>query len=463
MAAPAFTRRETLRLGVGALGLSLPSLLGLRSTALATSSKERHNAAPGFSRAKSCIILFAWGGMSHLETFDPKPDASDDYRGEFRPIATAAPGIRVGEHLPYVARQAGRLAIVRSAHHRSSAHGKGMYWNLTGHPARLPEVADNNEATGQDWPCIGSVVARLRDGRDAVPGCAMLPYQMWDNQTRQGGHDAGWMGRGFDPIILKPARGRPYGGISRDSGIADLHLPDGVDRARYESRSALLQALQGSHEQPTSFSRFRNLANDMLFSPKVQAALDLDREVPKLRDQYGNHIGGQSVLLARRLVEAGMPFVTVCMGAGDLNGSAGDNWDTHGNNFNRLKNDLLPPYDRAFAALLEDLADRGLLEETLVVSLTDFGRSPKVNKGAGRDHFPNCFSVVFAGGGIRGGQVYGKSDRIAAAPLELACGPADLHATIFHALGIDPESTMQDPLGRPVPITDGGRVLPLFG
>jgi len=158
-----------------------------------------------------------------------------------------------------------------------------------------------------------------------------------------------------------------------------------------------------------------------------------------------------------------VPIVTVCMGAGDLNGSTGDHWDTHGNNFNRLRNDMLPPYDRAFAALLDDLAARGMLDETLIVSLSDFGRTPRVNGGAGRDHYPNCYSVLYAGGGIKGGQIYGKSDRLGAEPLDLPCGPSDFLATIFHALGIDPESQIRDPLGRPVSITDGGRVLPLFG
>lgn len=450
------TRREALR--VGAMGLALPAVLGLRDKARAANTQFRND---GFGLAKSCIILFAWGGMSHLETYDLKPDAPREFRGLFQPITTSVPGIRVGEHMPLLAKQAHRLAIVRSAHHRSSAHGKGMYWNLTGRPAAQAEVPANNEATGQDWPALASVVGKLRGSSSGVPGSAMLPYQMWDNKTRQGGHDAGWLGRAYDPLILKPARGNAYRGISRDNGIASLRLPEGIDPARYASRRSLLGELQKSEPAP-SFERYRTLANDLLVSPKIQTALDLEREDPRLRDRYGDHIGGQSVLLARRLVEVGVPVATVCLGAGDLNGSAGDHWDTHGNNFNRLKNDMLPPYDRAFSALLDDLHERGRLDETLIVSLTDFGRTPRVNGGAGRDHYPNCFSVVFAGAGINGGQVYGKSDRLASAPADLACSPADLHATIFYALGIDPESTIQDPLGRPISLTDGGRVLPLF-
>lgn len=459
MFSPLHTRRETLRIGVGAVGLSLPTLFGLRECARAASTQP---GADGFGQAKSCIILFAWGGMSHLDTFDMKPDAPAEYRGIFQPLATAVPGIRISEHLPHLAKQTRRLAIVRSAHHRSSAHGKGMYWNLTGRPPAQAEVAANNEATGQDWPALASVVAKVRGTSSGVPGSAMLPYQMWDNMTRQGGHDAGWLGRAYDPLILKPVKGKAYGGVSRDNGVASLRLPDGIDFARYESRRSLLEEMQRSGPAP-SFERYRNLANELLVSPKIQMALDLEREDPKMRDRYGEHIGGQSVLLARRLMEVGVPVVTVCMGAGDLNGSAGDHWDTHGNNFNRLKNDMLPPYDRAFAALLDDLADRGRLDDTLVVSLTDFGRTPRVNGGAGRDHYPNAYCVVYAGGGIKGGQVYGKSDRLASAPMDLACGPADLQATIFHALGIDPESTIQDPVGRPISLTDGGRVLPLFG
>lgn len=457
MPLPPLTRRETLRLGAVGLGLStLPGWELIASTRDATRKD-------GFGKAKSCIILFAWGGMSHLETFDMKPDAPSDYRGIFNPIATNVPGIRVGEHLPHMSRQAHRLAIIRSANHRSSAHGKGMYWNLTGRPAQRPEVAENNEATGQDWPTIGSVVAKMKGARNGAPLCAMVPYQMWDNMTRQGGHDAGWMGRTYDPIILKPSKGTPYGGVSRDTGVASLNLPDGIDLGRYQNRRSLLNSMQGSGGGPSpDFERLREQVSDMVLSPRMQAAIDLERENPKLRDRYGPHIGGQSTLLARRLIEVGVPIVTVCLAAGDLNGSVGDHWDTHGDNFNRLKNKLLPPYDRAFSTLLDDLADRGTLDETLVVSLTDFGRTPKINKGAGRDHYPNCFSVLFAGGGIKGGQFYGKSDRLGAEPFDLPCSPADFHATIFHALGIDPEAMLRDPQGRPVPITDGGRVLSLF-
>ncbi len=202
------------------------------------------------------------------------------------------------------------------------------------------------------------------------------------------------------------------------------------------------------------------MAFDILLSPRVQSAFNLDLEPLPVRQAYGEHICGQSVLLARRLSEAGVPCTTVVCSAGDLNNASGDMWDTHSNNFNRLKNDLLPPFDRAASALLTDLAARGRLEQTLVVFLTEFGRTPRI-RGAGRDHFPNCYSVALAGGGIRGGRVYGSSDRIGATPRDLPCGPNDVHATIFHALGISPEAHLQDNLGRNFPLSDG-RVLPLF-
>lgn len=236
---PRFNRRQMLRLGMGAMALPLPALLGLREAAAKTK-----DTGDGFGRAKSCIILFAWGGMSHLDTFDPKPAAPAEVRGLFRPIATSVPGIQLCEHLPHLAHKADKLAIVRSVHHRSAAHGKGMYWCLTGHPPSQPDVAANNEATGQDWPCLPSVVTKVKGHPSGIPGCAMLPYQMWDNMTRQGGHDAGWLGRAYDPIILKPTRGKAYGGVSRDNGIASLGLPTGVDRERFDGRNALLNALQ---------------------------------------------------------------------------------------------------------------------------------------------------------------------------------------------------------------------------
>jgi hypothetical protein len=459
------TRRRLFRVGCGLLTLSLPDYLGLRGRAQA----GRRAMPGGAGRARSCIVLFCWGGMSHLETWDPKPEAPREIRGDGRSIATATPGIRVGEYLPLLARQTGRLAIIRSMHHIAASHGKAMYWNMTGHP---PPGAEQDQsatqfATRQDWPCLGSMVARQRRPPAGLPGAVQLPYPLVDDGGLQGGQNGGWLGPGADPAVVRPARGKPYPGVSRELGTAVLRLADGVDRHRLHARQRLAAALV-SHRPwlvPTlplrSFDHYYQAATDMLSNPRVTAAFDLDRESPRVRDAYGEHICGQSVLLARRLVEAGVPLVTVICGAGDLNSGNGAHWDTHRDNLGRLKTDLLPPLDRASSTLLDDLADRGRLEDTLVVWLTEFGRTPKINSNAGRDHYPRCYSVALAGGGVQGGQVYGRSDRHGAAPLDQPCGPNDLHATILHALGIPTDARLEDPFGRSFPLTDG-RLLPLF-
>lgn len=441
-------RREVLKLALGGLGLSLPGFL---------------SAAPARKpRARSCIVLYCWGGMSHHETWDTKPDAPKEYRGEFQSIATNQPGIRIGEHLPRLAQHIDKLAIVRSMHHRSSAHGKGMYWNITGHPPFAPEVAANLPPSRTDWPCLGAMVAKFRSAPPGLPNAVQVPYPLVDNNTLQAGDNAGFLGRTHDPVIVRPSTGRPWGGVSRDLGAMVFQPAQGIDTPRLASRQNLAQALGRGFPSPTeAHDHFRQMAFDILLSQSVQKAFDLDREPLQVRASYGDHLCGQSMLLARRLTEAGVPIVTVVCAAGDLNGSAGDHWDTHGNNFQRLKRDLLPPFDRGFSALLGDLAQRGRLAETLVVMLTDFGRTPRINGGAGRDHYPNAYSVVLAGGGIRGGQVYGSSDRLGAEPRDLPTGPADIHATIFDALGIPLDAHLEDSTGRAYPLTDG-RVLPLF-
>jgi hypothetical protein len=445
-----FARRDFLKLALGGAGLSLPAFL------------QQARGISAATRARSCIVLYCWGGMSHHETWDTKPDAPAEYRGEFSPIATAVPGIRIGEHLPRLAQHTEKLAIIRSMHHRCSAHGKGMYWGITGHAPPAPELAANLPPSRQDWPCLGAMVSKFRHAPAGFPSAIQLPYPLVDNNTLQAGDNAGFLGSTADPVIIRPDRGRPWGGVSRDLGAMVLQRAEGVDSPRLVARQNLTQVLdQRFGSSARSYDHFRQMASDILLSPTVQTAFNLDREPLAIHDRYGNHLCGQSVLLARRLTEAGVPIVTVVCAAGDLNGSAGDHWDTHGNNFNRLKRDLLPPFDRAVSALLSDLADRGRLDDTLVVMLTDFGRTPRINGGAGRDHYPNAYSIFLAGGGIRGGQVYGSSDRLGAEPRDNPTGPADVHATIFRALGIPLDAHLHDSTGRPYPLTDG-RVLPLF-
>jgi hypothetical protein len=443
--------------------LSRRKLLGQMTTAtagtLATFLRLQHVAAVAGGRAKSCIIVYCWGGMSHHETWDPKPEAPREIRGEFQTIATATPGLHIGEHMPLLSQQTDKLAVIRSIHHDDSAHGRGMYWNLTGHkPPRVGNIPPERN----DWPSLPAMVSMFRDAPKGVPNSVRLPYPMVDNDTLQAGEYGGWLGAKYDPIVIRTPAGVPFGGVSRALGSQVLNLGE-VNTSRLVSKTKLRLALERTVSQPEdfeSFRHFRSLADDILLSSAVRNAYDLERENGSLRASYGNHIGGQSLLLARRLTEAGVPIVQVCCAAGDLNGAQGDMWDTHGDNFNRLRTKLLPVFDRGVSALLTDLQNRGTLDETLVAILTDFGRTPQVNRNAGRDHYPNVYSVVLAGGGIRGGQVYGSSDDRGAFPRTHPCGPPDLHATIFHCLGISPRAEIRDMLGRPFPVSDGD-VLPL--
>ena len=301
------------------------------------------------------------------------------------------------------------------------------------------------------------MVSKFREAPKGVPNSVRLPYPMVDNGTLQAGEYGGWLGAKFDPIVIRTPTGEEFGGVSRALGSQVLNLGE-VDTSRLRARTQLRSSLEGVVSQQQdfdNFQHFRSLADDILLSSAVKRAYDLESEDAKLRETYGNHLGGQSMLLARRLTEAGVPIVQVCCASGDLNGGQGDMWDTHADNFNRLKNRLLPVFDRSVSALLQDLSNRGTLDETLVAVLTDFGRTPRINGSAGRDHYPNVYSMALAGGGIRGGQVYGSSDKDGARPLTRPCGPPDVHATMFHCLGISPRAEMRDVLGRPFPVSDG--------
>lgn len=725
-------RRDFLQLGIaGAAVTQFGPLPGIA----APSSLSRRSS---FGRARSVIVVFCWGGMSHIDTFDMKPNAGTEIRSQFQSVATSVPGLQITEHLPMMARQMHHVALVRSVHHGSADHRKAAYWNLTGH---MPTGAEGGVVppvlpSRKDWPSIGAQVAiAMRDDRryrnrkqvrrvrpeevtedehessldwkelrvvktvslstdvlgpghfpagtfgqqdgytnqqtveligmiskaasTSVPltrqsagptadcsrmvagdstagdwgsdthgrsgnlwligdrepnaphpgfGChankfitfnldeirkkhfgaserpfiltlrvgingdpgvhpsavgqagvwldgeqvvvsrplrrddrsqkleavirpsakyltlAMLngdtstffddialrdvdlhevegefpepssdeelraaqkaaaedvteelaanlprtisiPYPLADRGLLNG-QFGGFLGLEYDPVFVHPGRGVSFRGISPNSGTIDL--TPRVARRRMAERGLLLERLDSGFpwakvDDPESrLQASQDQAINLLLSPDVQSAFDLSREKRKTHELYGDHIAGQSVLLGRRLTDAGVPLVTVNLSVGDLNGAQGDNWDTHGNNFNRLKNDLLPPWDRAASALIQDLVQSGRIDDTLVVFLTEFGRTPRINGNAGRDHFPNCYSVLFAGAGVRGGSILGKSDKMAAKPIEAACTPEDVHATIFHALGIDSDFHVYDPEDRPLVMCEGTS-LPIFG
>jgi hypothetical protein len=439
-------RRTALKIGgLGLAGLSLPQLLH---------AEERAKSSPRKAAAKSVILLFQFGGPSHLDTFDPKPSAPAEIRGEFSVINTSVPGVQVSEHLPRLAGLAGDYALIRSVHHNRSNHNPGAYYSLTGREPLVDIVTQN--ASAIDFPHPGSVVSRFLPQERRVPPFVSLPWMIADGPFRTPGEFAGFLGKMYDPLwVLKDPN-------SADFNVNELQMPAEVDAARVGDRKAILRDLDERSRLADRVSAVKGMnayqtrALDLLTSPATKKAFALHEESDRLRDRYGRHTYGQSVLLARRLVEAGVRFVTVYYSAGI------DGWDTHAQNFAILKKSRLPHTDQTVSALIEDLAGRDLLGQTLVYWTGDFGRTPKINKQAGRDHWPPCQTVLMAGGGIRGGQVFGRSDPHAGYPKDDPVRPDDLIATIFHALGLDPETIVHDQLNRPMPISAGTPITRLF-
>jgi hypothetical protein len=441
------SRRRWLQLGgLGVLGVGLPDLLAAQAAA------QPARPAAGFGRARSCILLFMWGGPSHLDTWDLKPEAPAEVRGAFRPIATSVPGTRISEHFPLLAQRAHRYAILRSLTHDDPAHLSSVHHLMTGRHA--PRVrSDVDPPSRRDTPHVGSVLALLRPTGSAVPPFVTIPWIVSHPAAPGGkapGQNAGWLGPGYDPLVLNGDPAAP------DFGVADtLGRAAGVSDSRLQDRRALLGRINPAG--PTSVWQERAL--DLLSSPVAQRAFDLGTEPAAVRDRYGRHTHGQAVLLARRLIEAGVRLVCV-----NWHNDGQTFWDTHANNFNGLSGRLMPPADRAFAALLDDLHQRGLLDETLVVWVGEFGRAPRISAGnAGREHWPFCYSGVLAGGGVRGGLVHGRSDRQGAYPAENPVPPHDLTATIYQALGVAQDHVLRDREGRPLVLTEGSPVQNLFG
>jgi Protein of unknown function (DUF1501) len=440
------TRRRFLQVGYsGLVGLGLPGLLAAREAA-GTGQRS--------GRARSVIVILLSGGLGQHDSFDMKPEAPEGMRGEFKPIATAVPGIRMCEHLPGLAARAGKLAIVRSMSHPEGNHLVAVHRVLTGQPSNPRGANDlDRVASRDDFPCYAAVLDQVRRRTDGVPSGVALPTRLVEGPLTWPGQDAGFLGPRHDPWQLRLDPNHPE---AHDDTLA---LPPGLDPGRlHRRRHLLVQGAASSAGDP--FLDQQDAALALLCNGRVGHALDLDREDPRLVDKYGRHSFGQTLLIARRLVEVGVPIVQASMGIVQT-------WDTHVSNFPRLRDGLLPPLDQAVSALLDDLEFRGLLDETLVVMLGEFGRTPRISQltpGAvpGRDHWPKVFPAVFAGAGVVGGQLIGKSDRLGAYPLSRSFGPPDLAATIYNALGVDPATELRDRLGRPLRLCSGETMTPLY-
>ena len=449
----AVARRDFLRLGGGlaVAGFSLPGLQREGRAAAAGTASRRG--------ARSCILVYLLGGPPQLDMFDLKPDAPAEIRGPFAPIATRIPGLAICEHLPRLAGMTDRYALIRSVSHRNSNHTPMIYYTLTGrHTARPEQDNDTRPPQREDFPHLGAVVAKFKSAPPSLPGFIALPEvairSSLEGQFKRartplrGGH-AGFLGATFDPLAVNGEAG------SADA-IPALNLPKEVTAERFELRANLLLQLDRSRASNASTQASSDLKEQAVLltgaaSRRGLPAFSLDTETAATRDRYGRHRFGQTMLLARRLAEAGVPMVAIHFNEM----TKCDGWDLHSKNFEALQTELLPMLDQSLSALLEDLDQRGLLDETLVVCLGEFGRTPRINGNAGRDHWGECSSALLAGGGIRGGQVLGASDKHAATPILDPVDPVDIQATIYHCLGLDPHQPIYDYGQRPWEISTG--------
>jgi hypothetical protein len=424
-----FYRRDVLKIGAaGLFGLSLPDLLQL----------EARSAVAGTRRANAVILVWLGGGPSHLDSWDLKPDAPEGIRGEFKPIATKVDGIQISEHLPKMAQVSDKTAIVRSLYHSIPAHGPATVFMTTG----------NKPTPALQYPSLGSLVAKLMPAERAVP-----PYVSFSDLRGGAAGQAGYLGTSYNPFGVEGPGGGKGAASLRVRGIS---LPAGFTLEELENRNALLEgfdqgfrALDKSTDLVDGLDTFHKQALEILRSDKTKKAFDLAQESPALREQYGQTPFGQGALAARRLVEAGVRFVTISLGG----------WDTHAKNFETLSKRLLPQLDQTLAALIQDLSDHGMLERTIVYCAGEFGRTPKVNKNAGRDHWARSMSVVLAGGGLKSAYAHGSTDAQGMAPATEPCTPDDLSATIFHCLGIDAHQELMTPTGRPVQLFREGKIV----
>jgi hypothetical protein len=483
-----WTRREMLRAGgLGLLGVSLADALRLAQTQAA---RPPDSLQKSFGRAKACILLYLYGAPSQLETFDMKPEAPVEVRGELKPIRSRLPGLDVCELLPNAARVMDRVTVVRSLTHPYPLHG--VAYALTGVPL-IDVPMELNPRDPRHWPFLGSVVdylGRRKPGakRSGMPNNIALPFPFSTRrvgEVARAGPYAAFLGGAYNPVwtefhgratrnMVKTLQeqkldvAEPYMGITPDSRFelaTATELPREITLDRLDGRRSLVEQFDRarSHLRATDagrgFDRYHEMAYNLIGSEKVRTALDLGREPRRLRESYGMTLFGQAALTARRLVEAGSRFVSVFW---DEYGLAGSAWDTHWDHYPRMRRELMPGFDLALAGLIEDLDARGLLDETLVLCLSEHGRTPKLQnvKGGGRDHWSQAYSGLLAGGGTARGKVVGKTDRIAGTVVERPISPKDILATVYHLLGIDPDATLTDRTGRPLPLVPDGAVIP---
>lgn len=450
-------RRTMLQAGsLGTMGLSLPQLLSQKAEA----RPGRIETSSVFGKAKRVILLFMWGGPAHQDTWDLKPEGPIESRGEFLPIATNVPGLHVSEHFPLLAQHADKLAVIRSVGQEDNNHSTGAHAGLTGRRHELK--AESFGARQTDFPHFGSVLSSLRPNSSGLPTFVSLPEIIsTTNGAVTPGQGGGLIGRKFDPFRITQHPDDP------DFSIESLRLPESVGLSRLETRRGLLRQMDHAARiadrsvQTKTLSGYYEQALDMVLAPKVRNAFDLGSVSQSERMRYGYHTFGQSVLMAKQLAEAGVQLVTVYWHREKK--TIDSTWDTHSLNFQELKLRLMPSVDRPIAALLEDLSQSGLLEDTLVVWNSEFGRTPKVNGRAGRDHWGACNSVVMAGGGVPGGQVYGASDPQAAYPIANKVTQDDIAATMYHLLGFQPDDEVHDRLNRPHRLALGEPIYDLLG
>ena len=421
-----------------------------RRTSMASANDGLELPAGG-SPIRSCILVFHYGGPSQLETFDPKPEAPAEVRGEYGVIGTAVPGVQISEHWPLMAPMMNRVGLIRSVHHPMRNHNSAAAEILTG---RTPAGGDLELLADEarSYPTLGSAVSFGLGSRANTLPYVALPYTMY-NVVQLPGQTPGFLGGRYDRFQVEGDPNAP------DFKVSALDARRGDDAVH--ARQSLLETLDGpAHAENENRMRdYQQRALELIASESVRNSFDIEQETTETRDRYGRTLLGQCALLARRLVEGGVNVVAVF--DGQRNGQLA-NWDSHTNLFPRHK-ELIPPADRALSALIGDLEERGLLDSTLVVSLGEFGRTPKINGAAGRDHWPDCQTVLMAGGGVRGASVYGASDRIAAYPEVDPVSPADLVATILWRFGINPRTEVHDITNRPFRLADGEPLARLFG